>query len=53
MNYPTCWKLQTLRASGGLLELEEAYRLGMFECRELGLQAGTQYFDGKKLVRAR
>jgi hypothetical protein len=36
----------------GLLELEEAYRLGMFECRESGLQAGTQYFDGKQLVRA-
>lgn len=36
----------------GLLELEEGHRLGMFECRELGLQAGTQYFDGKQLVRA-
>jgi hypothetical protein len=36
----------------GLLELEEGYHLGMFECRELGLQAGTQYFDGKQLVRA-
>jgi hypothetical protein len=36
----------------GLLELEEGYRLGMFECREFGLQAGTQYFDGKQLVRA-
>lgn len=36
----------------GLLELEEGYRLGIFECREHGLQAGTQYFDGKQLVRA-
>jgi hypothetical protein len=36
----------------GLLELEEGYLLGIFECRELGLQAGTQYFDGKQLVRA-
>jgi hypothetical protein len=36
----------------GLLELEEGHRLGMFECRESGLQAGTQYFDGKQLVRA-
>jgi hypothetical protein len=36
----------------GLMELEEGYQLGMFECREFGLQAGTQYFDGKQLVRA-
>ncbi|WP_052075124.1 hypothetical protein [Pseudomonas lutea] len=36
----------------GLLELEEGFRLGMFDSPEFGLQAGTQYFDGKKMVRA-
>lgn len=35
----------------GLLELQEGHRLGMFECRELGPKAGTQYFDGKQMVR--
>lgn len=35
----------------GLLELEEGFYLGMFESQEFGLQAGTQHFDGKRLVR--
>lgn len=36
----------------GLCELEEGYRLGMFESREFGPQTGTQYFNGESLVRA-
>lgn len=35
----------------GLLELEQGFYLGMFESQEFGLQAGTQHFDGKRLVR--
>jgi uncharacterized Ntn-hydrolase superfamily protein len=36
----------------GLMELEEGYNLGIFDNREFGPQTGTQYFDGKQLVRA-
>jgi hypothetical protein len=36
----------------GLMELEEGHHLGMFDNREFGPQTGTQYFDGKQLVRA-
>jgi hypothetical protein len=36
----------------GLMELEEGYHLGIFDNREFGPQTGTQYFDGKQLVRA-
>jgi hypothetical protein len=36
----------------GLMELEEGSHLGMFDNREFGPQTGTQYFDGKQLVRA-
>ena len=35
----------------GLLELEEGYRLGLFVRPECDREAGTQYFDGSKLVR--
>jgi hypothetical protein len=35
----------------GLLELEEGFRIGIFESQEFGPQTGTQYFDGKQLVR--
>jgi hypothetical protein len=35
----------------GLCELEEGFRLGIFDSREFGPQTGTQYFDGKTLVR--
>jgi uncharacterized Ntn-hydrolase superfamily protein len=35
----------------GMTELEEGYHLGIFENQEFGPQTGTQYFDGKTLVR--